>query len=479
MSTRRWPWPIALGALLLGLQIAWLWPDGATNSPAVHISYPAETAGRLFDRRLEMLTGLDSEPPWLANYLQFLYGKREHVESRAVQAYREVIASHGANGADLPGWSLRNTQARLLIVLGEGARLSPTEPILAQLARDLEGQAIARAITFAYLRDTGARWNDSIDTGIRRLPDGWTADTLRARVNAGIGDIAGLNWVVGRLAVRSHRLRIRHLFWSTLTGILMIGGGMALLLAARRGLPVAREWALASPPPWSGTQGYAVLLWSAVFGLSIFAATGLLASGHSHPFYSNVLVLWPTLFASIPMVWLTMRYLLRPNGLSITRAFGLFWPSLGQWPWILGLAAAVFALEKFGGLLLSWWVWSTGVQPHWSEDMAHTLVWGSDLKRTLSSVELLLWAPLLEELGFRGLLYLTLRRHCGVALAAVAASALFAFAHAYSLSGLLSVFWGGLVYCLAVEKTRSLLPVVIAHCLGNAIFVGFTFSIYR
>ncbi len=479
MSATGQPWLTTLGAVVLCLQIAWLWPAEAPPSPITNTSYPAETAGRIFDRHLEVLMGLDSEPHYLTAFTHFLYGEREGVESRAVAAYREVLTAHDKHGKRLPGWSLQNTRARLLVVLGETGRLSRAEPVLADLARDLEGQTIAHAIAFAYLRDHETEWDDFIDTGIRLLPDGWTTDVVRLRVSARIGDIPRLNWVAGRLANRSHDLRMRHVFWSAVTAALMIFGAFSLVLAARRKAPVTCENPLSSPPMWSTGRGYAVLVWSAVFGISILVATNIFTTGHSRPFYSNILALWPTLFGSIPMIWLLVRFVLRPNGLSLTNAFGLFRPRSAQWPWLLGVAAAVFLLEKSGGLALSWLAWSLKGQPHWTEHMAHALVWGSDLKRVLSSIELLVWAPILEELGFRGLLYLTLRRHCSAATAAITASAVFAVSHAYSLSGLLSVFWGGLVFSLAVEKTRTLLPVIIAHCLGNAVFIGFTLSVYR
>ncbi|MCI0408840.1 MAG: CPBP family intramembrane metalloprotease [Acidobacteria bacterium] len=93
-----------------------------------------------------------------------------------------------------------------------------------------------------------------------------------------------------------------------------------------------------------------------------------------------------------------------------------------------------------------------------------------------------LWAGLGEELFYRGYLYTSLRSKWGVTLGAVASSALFGIRHATQL-GLLgaSYPWGaafswvvisflvGLALCWLYEKSKSLLPSILAHYLLNLI----------
>jgi membrane protease YdiL (CAAX protease family) len=85
----------------------------------------------------------------------------------------------------------------------------------------------------------------------------------------------------------------------------------------------------------------------------------------------------------------------------------------------------------------------------------------------VSLIEYVVLAPVLEEFTFRGLLFATLRRRVGFWWAASISSALFAAAHGYGLIGFLSVFWSGLLWAWAYEKSGSLLPGMLAHALNN------------
>ena len=77
------------------------------------------------------------------------------------------------------------------------------------------------------------------------------------------------------------------------------------------------------------------------------------------------------------------------------------------------------------------------------------------------------FAPLLEEPLFRGILYGTLRLRLGPAPATLVSAALFALAHGYGVVGFASVFASGVLWALAYERTRSLLPGMLAHAASN------------
>jgi uncharacterized protein len=79
----------------------------------------------------------------------------------------------------------------------------------------------------------------------------------------------------------------------------------------------------------------------------------------------------------------------------------------------------------------------------------------------------IVFAPVLEEIVFRGLLYGTLRRRLGWPAAAVLTAAVFAAAHGYGVAGFGSVFASGLMWSVAYEKTGSLLPGMAAHAANN------------
>ena len=82
-------------------------------------------------------------------------------------------------------------------------------------------------------------------------------------------------------------------------------------------------------------------------------------------------------------------------------------------------------------------------------------------------------APVFEEIIFRGVLYGSLRARFGVWPAVVMSAAIFALAHGYGAAGFASVFLSGALWAWSYERTRSLLPGMIAHMANNAA-VGLT-----
>ena len=80
----------------------------------------------------------------------------------------------------------------------------------------------------------------------------------------------------------------------------------------------------------------------------------------------------------------------------------------------------------------------------------------------------LVFAPVFEELIFRGLLYGTLRVRLAWPLAALGSALVFALAHGYGVAGFVSVFLSGLLWAWSYERTGSLLPAMAAHAANNA-----------
>jgi uncharacterized protein len=83
-------------------------------------------------------------------------------------------------------------------------------------------------------------------------------------------------------------------------------------------------------------------------------------------------------------------------------------------------------------------------------------------------------APFCEEIMFRGFLYGALRAKLGSRLATVASAALFALLH-FDRGGLLMLFAIGLVLAAVYERTRALVPAMVAHALWNC--GSFTFAL--
>jgi membrane protease YdiL (CAAX protease family) len=104
---------------------------------------------------------------------------------------------------------------------------------------------------------------------------------------------------------------------------------------------------------------------------------------------------------------------------------------------------------------------------HWTEWFDPNLVWASAPKLTVSLLEYVVFAPIFEEMAFRGLLYATLRRRLTFFPAAIISTCIFALAHGYSLIGFISVFWSGFLWAWIYERTGSLIPGMVAHAMNN------------
>jgi membrane protease YdiL (CAAX protease family) len=116
---------------------------------------------------------------------------------------------------------------------------------------------------------------------------------------------------------------------------------------------------------------------------------------------------------------------------------------------------------------------------HWTEWFDADLVWGDGVVVAVSLFEFALFAPVFEEIVFRGLLFGTLRRRFGWPVSAVASAAVFAGAHGYGALGFASVFWSGVLWAWIYEKTGSLLPGVLAHSLNNALVCAAMMAVLR
>ncbi|HRC44587.1 MAG TPA: CPBP family intramembrane metalloprotease, partial [Nitrospira sp.] len=163
---------------------------------------------------------------------------------------------------------------------------------------------------------------------------------------------------------------------------------------------------------------------------------------------------------------LAYYHLLRPQRQSFWRGFGLRIEPRHVGP--LGLA--VLAVVAAG--LVGEWVLGRIAEPlklisHWTEWFDADLVWGSLPTLMVSLMEYVFFAPVFEELAFRGLLFGVFRRRFQWGVAAMLSAALFALAHGYGLIGFLSVFWSGLIWAWAYERTGSLWPGMIGHAINN------------
>jgi membrane protease YdiL (CAAX protease family) len=204
-----------------------------------------------------------------------------------------------------------------------------------------------------------------------------------------------------------------------------------------------------SQPPWSWRAGALAVLVSFVgyWGLQelLDPVWKLRQSGP----------LFPALVCSIPMLC-CLRYLARRAGTTVEKVFGLRGARLGR---VLVSGMFLFVLEA---LLMgaTWAVVSRlgfEAKPETARDSSVFLI-----------LDMTVWAPLCEELSFRGLLYTSLRTRLGVASSVVITAGAFALAHTpISFHKVGVLFADALLSSLWYERTRSLWPNIISHSLNN------------
>ena len=89
-----------------------------------------------------------------------------------------------------------------------------------------------------------------------------------------------------------------------------------------------------------------------------------------------------------------------------------------------------------------------GVSSHSADGFLEEFLWGSPAAVAAGTLDGVVWAPIFEELAFRGLLYPTLRLRLPAWLAALLSAAIFAGAHGYGVQGFAAVTWSGMVWAL-------------------------------
>ena len=83
----------------------------------------------------------------------------------------------------------------------------------------------------------------------------------------------------------------------------------------------------------------------------------------------------------------------------------------------------------------------------------------------LSAIESIIFAPLIEELIFRGVLFNRLKIRVGIVPAMLISSFLFGIGHEFG--GMTSAFLFGLCMCILYLKTDNILITISVHCINN------------
>jgi CAAX protease family protein len=355
--------------------------------------------------------------------------------------------------------SLR-TDLDLVVLLGEAGLLERAGNIIESLeGTDNEAAQYGRWLEAAYLDaprpDEAAAMAEEIR---RELPRDWFTDTLVRRIATRVDDSALQADAEASIETRGHSLltRVRLL---TGTGAVLLTVSAMVLWRLLRARDAARVASAPLPPPWAFADGLGLFFRSAFAYLLIPAVVVVL------------LPRTPTgtalmgLAGGVPMLWWARRYL-HSRGETVRGTFGLD-PPAGTTRRLIGWSLVLLALSIVGESLLSLALGALGITSHWADGFLEEFLWGSPATVAAASLDGVVWAPIFEELAFRGLLFPTLRLRLPAWSAALLSAAIFGIAHGYGLQGFAAVTWSGMIWALGYQRTRSLLPGMVAHAVSN------------
>ncbi|WNM59908.1 CPBP family intramembrane glutamic endopeptidase [Candidatus Nitrospira allomarina] len=224
--------------------------------------------------------------------------------------------------------------------------------------------------------------------------------------------------------------------------------------------------------PWTFREGIAVLARGGALTILLMGLVAVMPDGIEIIEDFGIALLY------LPPVVLTAMLLCRTRKQSLLQVVGCsnVWQRLKS-----GLPLIVMLVTL--GLVGDWLIMLGGdafqSSVHWTEWFVPQLIWGTRMELIKTTIDFVLLAPFFEELIFRGILYTTLRTKFSFPLSMVASGLIFALAHGYGLIAFLTVFWSGLLWAWAYERTGSVIPGMVAHAVNNGVVVYSLVSFFR
>ena len=437
-----------LTVLLVGF-FYWSW-----GSPLGNLEKPEESLERLVSREMDLHDVMDELSRWELKLYE-LTGTEPETFEDAIARFDELDEEQRSARTDLD----------LVVLLAENGQLERDGSMIEALeGTDSAAAQYGRWLEGAYLEAPSPQDATQMAEEIRReLPHDWFTDTLVRRLATRVDDPALQADAEANITARGHALlrRVRAL---TITGVVLFLLALVLLPRLLRSARGPRLAEAPLPPLWRGLDGLG-LFFRAAFAYLLMPATLVLLLPRTPG--STVAM---GLLGGAPMIWWIRRYL-HARGETLRDTFGLRVPE-GQTFRVIGWGIVLLGLSMAGESLISMGLTALGVTSHWADGFLEDFLWGSPATVLAGTIDGVVWAPIFEELAFRGLLYPTLRLRLPPWLAALLSAALFGVAHGYGLQGFAAVTWSGMIWALGYERSRSLLPGMLAHAASNLMATG-------
>lgn len=314
----------------------------------------------------------------------------------------------------------------------------------------------------------------------QNLPEGWYQTVSLMRLYRETKQTAALKQLTAKFDEKNLAYSARIVLLLSSFGLALLGGVIVVLaqlfLLPRKVSPPELAQQVASPQPYGFLTIYSVLIgWAAsqqIIGIFIqlflkdarlLRHGSLVAAIATFTLYlvtNGPGLLWVYYVALKPrgikfLEGIRLRFKVDRNGPFKLVLFGFFtW--LAAIPCVL--VCALIAAKYFGSSGSSNPVISIVMQAARAQDIAAILLFYATLG---------IAAPICEETLFRGFLYTALRKYWGIFPSMLLSAALFAGVHLDG-GGFFPLMMLGLLFAFVVERTRSILPAMVAHGLWNS-----------
>ena len=444
-----------------------LWAPYFSSEPEDSLEYQVDTLLVVSESDLAFYDALEMTTPLERQIQAAFWGSKEDLYRSWIESYSDFYTWQRERGDNTLG-----TQLRLAILYAEqGEAAAATAEMAAIKSSDFANRIIINLFGYSYGFIDREPTVDEIKQLDTVLAEGWFKSHLIVRLAERRGNLDILSAEKERLKQRAETALSRTTHYLILSYSLVVIGLLLLVwfVGFKKGLP----------PPYL-TQGQAA--WSVREGVALWTRYEFLAAlyfilVYEYLWWFPLASQWGSLLSALPGLWLIHRYLLLPQGLNFITAWGLS-PAAFGWQRLVIWTLVIIAISSLGSFIIQLFLLNFDLDIPWTEGVSETLFWGSTTEKSLEIIDTVIWAPIVEEILFRGLVYVALRNVFKPLSAAFITGLLFASLHFYSFSGLVDLIWVSIVWALAYERCRSLLPIILAHSVGNINWAAFWLMMY-
>lgn len=324
-----------------------------------------------------------------------------------------------------------------------------------------------------------------IESGI---PKGWYQDNAKLMLYKYAADLDGYHkfassleesyWKIFRMAACLFAFGAFAAFLGVVVIIIQLGSLGRSAVAESRLCGLDYAWPLSWREIYAVFVGWLSSQMAIAEGLKLLPK-GILSLGHNSAGIA-IFSLVSYLITMLPALLLIYFIVVRPRKLNFFAAMGLNLPLNELFKLALsGFLSwcAIIPLVLISATIASAFLGSQGSDNPILAQIAAIASSGNVLAIVILFATVAMLAPFCEEIIFRAFLYSAARRRIGIFPAILLSSFVFAFIH-FDKGGTLMLLALGPVLALALEKTKSLYPSMIAHGLWNGGAFAVTLALF-